>query len=170
MYVHSSALNGSTFDSARPSGTLQLNGTNLLNSTTDGNSFVVDSQGCAFTFGLSGNIGNSTYRLVPSVLSQADISTTNDFKLYFDAHCAMYYITFTANVALTGAQQAILRIYKDSSATTAVATLTLNSTTQTIVLTTTSATFSQIVPMVVTCTTSGGIGTGNLLVSTIGVI
>ena len=170
MYVFASTLNGSTFDSARPSGTLQLDATNLLNSTTDGNSFVVDSQGCAFTFGLSGNIGNNTYRLVPSVLSQTDLSTANDFKLYFDAHCVMYYITFTANVALTGAQQAILNVYQNSSATTPIATLTLNSTTQTIVLTTKSATFSNTVPMVVTCTTSGSIGTGNLLVSTIGVL
>jgi hypothetical protein len=151
-------------------GNLQINGTNLLNSTTDGNSFTVDSLGTTLIYGLSGNIGNNTYRLIPSVLNQADLSTATDFGLNFNTHCVLYYIDFKANVALTGGQTAILRVYKTSSATTPIATLTLNSTTQSIVLNTTSATFSSTVTLVVTCQTSGGIGTGNVLVASFGLI
>jgi hypothetical protein len=119
---------------------------------------------------LSGNIGNNTYRLIPSVLNQADLSTATDFGLNFNTHCVLSYIDFKANVALTGGQTAILRVYKTSSATTPIATLTLNSTTQSIVLNTTSATFSSTVTLVVTCQTSGGIGTGNVLVASFGLI
>jgi hypothetical protein len=169
MSVITSSLNGQTYDIARtdPSGTLLLHATNLVNGTTDGNSFAVTTQASNLMFGTVGSINTATKYLLPGTVDFNALPTTS-FPFKFDQTIVPFYLVFNAGTALTGLDTAVLEIHKNNTAGTPIISATLDASNQSVVVNNKSATITPSDSLIAQLVTSGSIGT-NTLIGTLGV-
>ena len=168
LQIKTSSLNGSIRDIARTNGVLLLQAVDLINGTTDGNSFTSSSVGGTQQFGILGNIGAGTDYLVPGTVNHGDLPST-PFNITFDQTIVPYYGVFKAQNALTGINTAVFNVYKNSTSNTPFMTATLNSTTSNVIVNNKSATITTADSIIVSVTTTN-IGTGNVLLCTLGIL
>jgi hypothetical protein len=168
LYIKSSSLNGTTRDIARTNGILLLHAIELINGTTDGNSFTTSTAGGTQQYGMLGNIGAGTNYLVPGTINHNDAPTA-PVNLTFDQTVVPYYGVFKCQVALTGLNTAVFNVYKNSTSNAPFMTATLNSSTSNVIVNNKSATITTADSIIVAVTTTN-IGTGNLLLCTLGVL
>jgi hypothetical protein len=168
LQIKTSSLNGSTRDIARTNGTLLLQSVDLINGTTDGNSFTTSTSGGTQQYGMLGNIGAGTNYMVPGTVNHGDLPDT-PFNITFDQTIVPYYGVFKAQTALTGSNTAVFNVYKNSTSNTPFMIATLNSTTSNVIVNNKSATITTSDSIIVGVTTTN-LGTGNILLCTLGIL
>ena len=160
LLVRTSTLNGTTYDIARPNGTLTLNSTDLVNSTTDGNSFTVGVDPNMTTFGIIGNINSAaTHYLIPGTIGYTDLPLT-PFSIPFGQKIIIFSGIFRAGALLPAGVTCTFNLYKNSVAPANLfMTAQLTSTTQQVIITNKSQTFTTSEYLIVEFITSASIGT-----------
>jgi hypothetical protein len=114
LFVRTSTLNGTTYDIARPVGTLTLHATDLTNSTTDGNSFTVAIDPNMLTFSVVGNINSAgTHYLIPGTLNFNDLITTA-YLIPFSQKIIIFSGIFRARTTLPAGVTATFNLYKNT--------------------------------------------------------
>ncbi len=165
--LYSSTISGATYDVARENGNIILFGfTNLVNSTTNGNSFNVSTQAASQTFGISGNLNSAaTYYLAPGLMTVGDAPTT-DYLISFDQNVIIISVLISwQGSTIPGGQTINVDIYKDSSTNPSLYNGVLNSTTSSIIDRSKSVTYKAGDKMIIKATVSGSIGKGILMVT-----
>jgi hypothetical protein len=126
LELRTSTLNASTFDVARPNGRLTLGFTDLLNSSTDGNSFNVTTKASSTAYALTGNFTSGTLYLIPGTVNVTD-APTYAYSIPFDQNT----IVINSVIQYTGPQlttQTItVNIHKNTTTSPAVYAITFNS-------------------------------------------
>jgi hypothetical protein len=165
--LYSSTVSGATYDVARKNGNIILFGfTDLVNSTTNGNSFSVATQSAIQSFGLSGNFNSSsTHYLIPGLSSIGDAPTSDYFIAFDQSVIILSVIANWQGIAIPVGETITISIHKDSSANPALYTNVLNSTISNIIDTSRSVTFRSADKMIIKVVVSGGIGKGTLLMT-----
>ena len=165
--LYSSTVSGATYDVARENGNIILFGfTDLVHSTTNGNSFNVATQAAIQTFGISGNLNSSaTYYLAPGMMTVGD-APTSDYLISFDQNVIIISVLINWQGAVIPVGQTItVDIYKNSSSSSPLYTGILNPTTSSIIDRTKSVTFKVEDKMIIKASVSGSIGKGILMVT-----
>jgi hypothetical protein len=153
LYIKTSSLNGTLYDTARTSGTLILQATDLINSSTDGNSFAVTTSASIINYGLTSTSFNTaaTYNLMPGTMVRTDTPVL-PFNTKFDQKIVVINGIFSANVAPSGLNSATFNIYKNTTASIPVMTAVLNNSTPSVNISNISTTINTVDSLIVTLT------------------
>lgn len=128
LNLYTSTVYGATYDVARPSGDLMLLGfTNLINSTTDGNSFSTGVQASATTYSLTGNFSTGTnYYLIPGTQAVNNAQTTS-YGVPVDQGTIIISVLMKFTGTIAGGESLVVNIYKNSIVSTPEFTYTFTS-------------------------------------------
>lgn len=153
LYIKTSSLNGTLYDTSRPFGTLTLQATDLINGSTDGNSFSITTASSNISYGLTSTSFNSatTYNLMPGTMNRTDTPTAS-FNTKFDQKLVVINGIFSANVAPSLLNTATFNVYKNSTASTPIMTAVLNNSTTNVNISNVSATINTTDSLIVTLT------------------
>jgi hypothetical protein len=168
LQIKTSSLNGSIRDIARTNGVLLLNAVDLVNGTTDGNSFTTSTANGILQYGIVGNIDAGTQYMLPGTVDHNGLPTT-PFNLKFNKTTVIYNGLFECQPALTGVNTAVFNVYKNTTASTPFMTATLNSSTSNVVVNNKSATTTTSDSLIVSVTTTN-LTSGTILLCTLGVL
>jgi hypothetical protein len=165
--LYSSTLSGATYDIAKENGNILFLGfSDLVNNTTNGNSFNVATQANAQAYGVAGNFnGADTFFLVPGSVSINDAPNT-DYSVAYDQNLVIIGIIINwQGASIPVGQTIVVDIYKNSSLTTPLYIGTLNSTTSSIIDRSKSFTILSTDTILIKAVISGAIGRGTLVVT-----
>lgn len=164
LQLNTCTLSGATYDIARPSNDLVLTGfTNLVHSTTDGNSFSVATQPNIISYLLKGNF-TGTHYMVPGSLPFNDAPNT-PYSIPIDQNMVIigYNLQYTGTISNT--DTITINVCKNNI-DTILQTYTFNSTNYTTPakITNKSATFLSTDSLIIEVVVSGTINNSILLV------
>ena len=155
------------YDITRTAGTIVLNATDLVNANANGG-FSVKTEPSNIFYGVVDNLNDGTHYLLPGTIPHNSLPTSL-CGILFSQKVIVFELICSAGNALTGADQAIFNLYKNTDvATTPFATATLNSSNQVVRVTGFSQTFDSTDKIVCRLVTSGGVG-GNPLSVTVSI-
>ncbi len=154
LQIKTSSLSGTLYDIARDGGDIILNATDLLNSTTDGNSFTVNTIASSYGFGMIGNINAGTNFLMHGTINHND-APTSAVGNKIGHNAVIFNGIFTSASLLTTSNTATFNVYKNSvSAPNLIMTATLTNAIQTVSVTNKSATILTTDSLIVEVTTT----------------
>ena len=153
------------YDIQRDAGTtIVLNATDLVNANANGG-FSVKTEPSNIFYGVVGNINDGTHYLLAGTIPHNSLPTSL-CGILFSQKVIAFELICSAGNALTGAEQAIFNLYKNTDvATTPFATATLDSSNQVVRVTGFSQTFDSTDKVVCRLVTSGGVGNNPLSVT-----
>jgi hypothetical protein len=168
LQIKISSLNGSTYDVARTNGVLLMQAIDLINGTTDGNSFTLTTTGGIQQYGIVGSIDGGTQYMLPGTVDHNRLPIT-PFNLKFNKTTIIYNGLFECQPPITGVHTAVFSVYKNSTASTPFMTATLNSSVSSVIINNKSETITTSDSLIVSVFTTN-LSNTTILMCNLGVL